>query len=74
MLSALQRWMIFPGAATQGCREAVVRAGGGIEIVELRSGSNERITALFAPAAAGAPTLLWFYGNAMCIAACVPTR
>lgn len=73
--------MIFPGAATQGRPEAVVGAQPGRELLALSSEGGERIAALFGPAlcASGAPhprpasrpTILYFYGNAMCIADCL---
>src|SRR3954447_4089845 len=80
----LQTKMIFPGAATQGQRHAVVRPSTQLaeELVELRAADGTRIVGLFGPAMradgtllpadqrAAAPTLLYFYGNGMCLADC----
>ena len=80
VLYAMQNWLIFPGAATQGKPEAEVRAGHGQELVRLRTRTGEEIAVLFGPAltpaglarpdAARQPTLLYFYGNGMSISAC----
>ena len=80
VLYALQNWMIFPGAATQGKPEAVVRPAADQTLVRLPTTTGETIAVLFAPAlrpdgsphpdAAHRPTLLYFYGNAMTISAC----
>ena len=74
----LQTWMIFPGAATQGQRHAVIQAGPDSELVHLTTADGERIVALFGPAltadgqprpdAARRPTIIYFYGNGMCLA------
>jgi fermentation-respiration switch protein FrsA (DUF1100 family) len=80
----LQTKMIFPGAATQGQRHAVVRPSTQLaeELVELRASDGTKIVGLFGPALradgtllppderAAAPTLLYFYGNGMCLADC----
>ena len=67
--------LIFPGMSTQGTAEARYQAPAGAERVELRAPSGERLEALFCPAAAEAgadlsrrPTVLYFYGNAQCLA------
>ena len=80
MLALLQTQLIFPGAATQGHPDAVVRPTGGAEIVNLKTTTGESIAALFGPAltpdgsphpdAKHRPTLLYFYGNGMCMADC----
>src|SRR5437667_361235 len=51
VLSTLQNWLIFPGAATQGRADAIVRPTPGTELVELKTSSGEKVTALFAAAA-----------------------
>ncbi|WP_165249115.1 alpha/beta hydrolase [Paludisphaera soli] len=76
-LYALQASMIFPGSASQGRPEAVVRAGPGEELVRLPTDGGE-VAALFGAAqaadgrpladAASRPALVFFYGNAMCLA------
>lgn len=69
--------MIFPGSATQGRPEAVVRAAAGEELVRLATPGGE-VVALFGAAqsadgrpladAVSRPALIFFYGNAMCLA------
>lgn len=76
-LYALQSNVIFPGASSQGRPEAVVRAGPGEELVRLATEGGE-VVALFGaaqaadgrplPDAATRPALVFFYGNAMCLA------
>src|ERR1051326_9091356 len=80
MFDTLQNWMIFPGAATQGRRKLTPQPGDATELVELKTPTGERITALFGTAldpdglvrsdAHARPTCLYFYGNAMCLADC----
>jgi fermentation-respiration switch protein FrsA (DUF1100 family) len=77
VLFALQTRLIFPGAETQGKPSAVVHPRPGTELVNLTTESDEKIVALFGPAllpdgtphpeAASRPTILYFYGNAMCL-------
>jgi len=74
---ALQTKLIFPGAVTQGLPEARVVPPPGARLVELDAG-GQRVVALFGGAldeagraAADAydrPTILFFYGNGMCLA------
>ena len=78
VFAALQTWMIFPGAATQGQRHAVVRPMPGTELVELTASTGDNVFALFGPAlrvdgsphpdARRRPTVIYFYGNGMCLA------
>jgi fermentation-respiration switch protein FrsA (DUF1100 family) len=73
----LQTRVIFPGASTQGQAEAQVRYGADSELVDLTTSTGEHVTALFGPAltsqggpdpqAAHRPTMIYFYGNAMCL-------
>jgi len=80
VLLSAQRYLIFPGAATQGRPDAAVRAGEGEELLRLRAGTGDTIAALFGralnadgsprPDAARRPTVLFFYGNGMCLADC----
>src|SRR4051794_39550236 len=81
ILSLMQEQLIFPGAATQGRRDAIVEPRDGAEVVKLKAKTGENIAALFGPAltsdgqphpdAKHRPTLLYFYGNGMCMADCV---
>ena len=77
MLFSLQTRIIFPGHETQGQPEADVRPRPGTELVKLRTQQGDSIVALYGPALAGdgrsdpqaaqRPTLLYFYGNGMCL-------
>jgi fermentation-respiration switch protein FrsA (DUF1100 family) len=77
VLYSLQTRMIFPGGSTQGQPSAVVRPRPGTELIELTTKHGERVVALFGPAllpdgrrdplAEKRPTMLYFYGNAMCL-------
>jgi uncharacterized protein len=74
---AMQTWLIFPGSETQGQADAVIEAPPGAELVALTTSRGDKVFALFGkalkpdgsprPDAAGCPTLLYFYGNAMCL-------
>lgn len=76
-LYAVQANMIFPGSSTQGRPEAVVQAGPGEELIKLPTPGGE-VVALFGaaqsadgrplPDAASRPAVVFFYGNAMCLA------
>jgi pimeloyl-ACP methyl ester carboxylesterase len=78
VLSMLQTSLIFPGAASQGQLASVVRPAAGRELLELKTPDGERVAALFGPAltidgtphpdATSRPTILFFYGNGMCMA------
>jgi fermentation-respiration switch protein FrsA (DUF1100 family) len=78
VLYALQTKVIFPGAMTQGDPNAQVRPEPGTELIRLQSSRGEPIVALYGPAlrrdgtalpdAPNRPTLIYFYGNAMCLA------
>jgi dienelactone hydrolase len=79
---ALQDYLIFPGRSTQGAKHAVVRESsqGNYEIVRLTTSRGDKTVALFGRAqddngqpradANKQPTILFFYGNAMCMADC----
>ncbi len=77
VLFAFQTRIIFPGADTQGQSSAKVRPGPGEELVSLKTARGDEIVALFGPAltpegqpapdASTRPTLLYFYGNGMCL-------
>lgn len=80
VLFAAQNWFIFPGSATQGRRDAIVKPFDGGEIVTLTAGTGEKVAALFGrallpdgkphPDASSRPTIVYFYGNGMCMADC----
>jgi fermentation-respiration switch protein FrsA (DUF1100 family) len=77
VLYALQTRLIFPGQDSQGQPYAVVRPAPGTELVHFTTAHGDSIAALYAPAqtrggssdpdAARRPTMLYFYGNAMCL-------
>ncbi len=77
VFASFQTRIIFPGQETQGQDYAQVRPRPGTELVRLKSRSGEPIVALFGPAlapdgrpdpdAARRPTVVYFYGNAMCL-------
>jgi fermentation-respiration switch protein FrsA (DUF1100 family) len=83
VIAAMQTYLIFPGASTQGQRHAVVRPGSGEELVQLKTTDGTPVVGLFgaalssdgkplAPAVSRKrPTILYFYGNGMCLADCV---
>lgn len=77
LMFSLQTRIIFPGQESQGQPYAVVRPRPGAELVRLRTADGVPIVGLFGPAvnadgspdpdAARRPTLLYFYGNGMCL-------
>ncbi|HZW32455.1 MAG TPA: alpha/beta hydrolase [Isosphaeraceae bacterium] len=77
VLYSLQTRIIFPGQETQGQPFAEVRPRPGTELIRLQTHRGESIVALYGPAltpsgqphpqAADRPTLIYFYGNAMCL-------
>ena len=77
VMFSIQTRIIFPGHETQGQRYAEVRPRRGTELVHLQTPDGLRIVALYGPAlatdgrpdphAADRPTLLYFYGNGMCL-------
>ncbi len=74
---AFQARLIFPGSETQGKPDSVVRPRPGLELVTLTTTRGDRVVALFGKAlaadgsprldASSCPTILYFYGNAMCL-------
>jgi len=82
VLYTFQANVIFPGSATQGRPEAEVHAGRGEELVRLTTPGGDRVVALYGPALqadgrphpdpASRPALVYFYGNAMCLAYSAP--
>jgi fermentation-respiration switch protein FrsA (DUF1100 family) len=81
VLYALQNSLIFPGRSTQGQRSSVVPPGRNYELVELKTKTGDRVVAAFGaalapdgaplPDASSRPTMLFFYGNGMCLADCM---
>jgi hypothetical protein len=77
-IGAAQTHFIFPGAATQGQKDATISPGHGYELLTLRSRDGKRIAALFGSAlredgqeikdVSDVPTILYFYGNGACMA------
>lgn len=78
VLSMMQTMMIFPGAVSQGTPDSIVRPVPGRELLELTTPQGERVAACFGaaltidgtphPDANTKPTILYFYGNGMCMA------
>jgi pimeloyl-ACP methyl ester carboxylesterase len=74
---SFQTRVIFPGASTQGQPFAEARPRRGTELVNLTTSGGERVVALYGPAmttdgqadpgAGSRPTMIFFYGNAMCL-------
>lgn len=75
VISIFQTKLIFPGTWTQGHRSSQHRPGANEELVQLKTPEGERVVALFAPAnrekPETQPTIIFFYGNGMCLADCV---
>ncbi len=77
VFASFQTRIIFPGQDTQGREYAVVRPRPGTDLVHLQTRGGERVVALYGPAsdpegkalpdADSRPTLIYFYGNAMCL-------
>jgi fermentation-respiration switch protein FrsA (DUF1100 family) len=77
VLYTFQTSVIFPGASTQGQLYAQVAPRPGTELVRLGTPRDQEVVALFGPALtalgkphpepAKRPTLIYFYGNAMCL-------
>jgi fermentation-respiration switch protein FrsA (DUF1100 family) len=75
LLAIFQTRLIFPGMATQGSADVAFNPPPGTELLQLTAKDGNRIAALFGkalPTAGGsvtkaAPTVIYFYGNAMCL-------
>jgi pimeloyl-ACP methyl ester carboxylesterase len=78
VLYALQTKLMFPGAASQGQPESIVKPDADCQLLRLKTARGESVAALFGPAckengvvlpdAANRPTMIYFYGNGMCLA------
>jgi hypothetical protein len=74
----VQTHFIFPGAATQGQKDALLYPSHRYELLTLHSADGKKIAALFGNAlradgtemddGSNAPTILYFYGNGACLA------
>lgn len=79
MLAGFQEALLFPGRVTQGHPEAAVTPTSGAELLTLATPNGERVAALFGaallpngnphPRPSSRPTLIYCYGNGMCLAA-----
>lgn len=77
VLYVMQTKLMFPGAASRGTPEAQLSPPPGTELVPLPTAGGQKIVALFGRAQgpdrrelrdyAQRPTLLFFYGNGMCL-------
>ena len=77
LLYSFQTRVIFPGSSTQGQPFALVQPRRDTELVTLKTARDERVVALFGraltsdgrpdPGALSHPTMIFFYGNAMCL-------
>jgi hypothetical protein len=80
ILFSVQNRMIFAGHSTQGTTEAFVRPSTDFELVHLTTADGDPFVAIFGVAIDGLdqpvadttsrPTILFFYGNDMCLAYC----
>jgi fermentation-respiration switch protein FrsA (DUF1100 family) len=76
VLYGFQTRVIFTGASTQGQPHAQIHPRAGSELVRLAAQGGNEVVAIFGPAlsadgrpdpaATSRPTLIYFYGNAMC--------
>ncbi|MBC8109233.1 MAG: alpha/beta hydrolase [Anaerolineae bacterium] len=83
LLFAFQDYLIFPGRNTQGAKHAVIRESteGHYELVRLTTSRGDKTVAYFGSAqdangqrradASAQPTMLFFYGNGMCLSDCI---
>ncbi len=77
----LQEKLIFQGASTQGTTDAIVNPLPGTQLLKLDTPEGEHVAAIFGRAQtprgepvadpAHAPTIIFFYGNAMCMNDCM---
>src|SRR5262245_2230305 len=71
VISMLQEWLIFPGQGTQGRAEAQFTVPSDSELLHVTSSNGDRVAMLLMKASAESatrPTIIFFYGNAMCLA------
>jgi hypothetical protein len=77
-VGAMQTQFIFPGAYTQGQKDATLYPSDRYDLLTLHAADGKKITALFGKAlrddgremddVSDAPTILYFYGNGACMA------
>jgi pimeloyl-ACP methyl ester carboxylesterase len=77
IISMLQERLIFPGHTSQGQKYAVIQPSTQRELIPLTTSMGDHIYVLFSKAtrpnglphadAAARPTIIFFYGNAMCL-------
>jgi uncharacterized protein len=78
IMFSIQDWLIFAGRSTQGSPQAVIQPSSDFDLVHLKTADGDPFVAIFGAALDGAdrpiataksqPTILFFYGNAMCLA------
>jgi uncharacterized protein len=74
----IQAWLIFPGSVSQGRPNSVVHATPGVELISVVTAGGDTVQAMFGHAlgsngqprtdSAARPTIIYFYGNGMCMA------
>ncbi|MBK7993506.1 MAG: alpha/beta hydrolase [Blastocatellia bacterium] len=80
-LYSIQNLLVFPGRSTQGKAEANFIPPKGTELVKLTTKTGDKIVALWGQAldpsaqplsdAQNKPTMIYFYGNGMCLKECL---
>lgn len=78
IMFSIQDWLIFAGRSTQGSPQAVIQPSADFDLVHLKTADGDPFVAIFGVALDGAdrpianaksqPAILFFYGNAMCLA------
>ncbi len=78
IMFSIQDWLIFAGRSTQGSPLAVVQPSSNFDLLHLKTADGDPFVAIFGVALDGMdqpiadakahPTILFFYGNAMCLA------
>jgi pimeloyl-ACP methyl ester carboxylesterase len=76
VISPLELQLVFPGSQSQGQNSSRVQPTVGCELVQLRAADGTKIVSLFGKGIASREqpasfTLLFFYGNGMCMADCL---
>jgi uncharacterized protein len=74
VIFSIQSWLIFPGADSHGQPSSVIHADSQRQLLDLTATDGVKIAAIFggplAPSEAEPPTILYCYGNGMCLADC----
>ena len=81
-LYLFQARLIFPGSSTQGQADAQIRHRADAQLLHFETKTGEQVVALFGlaqtagdkpdPAAYDRPTMIYFYGNGMCLNQAMP--